>query len=468
MNNFKNDQVLKQLLLQYEEQYEIGATSYFSIPAFQQLLDYFLKEYEYSKALEVCEQAIEQHAFSSTFYLKKAQILVHRKKYASALDTLEIGQLYSPMEGEILLLKAEAFIGLDKHQEARDILDHLKPIADHELLSRIFLIEAQMYMLNEEYERTFYILKAAVQANPSNEEALEKLGNCIEQTRKYEEGVILYEEMLDTDAYNALAWYHLGQAYAYLGRYEEALEAMDYAYVIDESFYQACRDCADLCFELKYYNSALKYYEQLLNSASSDTDGDLHILIGRCYIELEQFQFANTFLQRAVQLDPLSDEAFFYLGKNYGAQESWNMSVHYIQKAIEIDSCSDEYFAALAEVLYRLGEHEGAIEQLNQALELNEEEARYWILMAILLMDLGEEQEAFKVLQDGENVIPGAEICYCRVACLMVIGRRQEALYWLGEALAENYEGHTALFELYPELEEDIGVISLIDSYLSF
>ena len=50
------------------------------------------------------------------------------------------------------------------------------------------------------------------------------------------------------------------------------------------------------------------------------------------------------------------------------------------------------------------------------------------------------------------------KVIYCKIACLPFrLGKKQEAYYWLGEALSEYFLLHTALFELLPELKTDPG-----------
>jgi len=466
--NKKNDLALSRILNEYEKQYQDGTEVFFSDLAFQQILQYFKQEQEYQKALEACDQAISQHTYRLEFYLEKAQLLLKLRLYPASLEVMEQAKLLAPEESEIELLAAEAWIGQGMTEEALAILNDLKLTATLELMSEVHLLEAMAYTRDENHERAFYMFKAAIEADNKNETAIRRFALCVEATRKFEQSVELHQSLVDKDAYNALAWYNLGQAHEYLGNYFEALEAYEYAYLIDNSFSRACRDSAVLHFEQKNYEKARALFEELFNHTDSETDSDLHIYIGRCYLELGSLQSASIYLQQAVKLDPLNDEAFFYLGQCCAEQEKWTMAERYLEKAIQIEDQRDEYYAVLGEVHYYLEDHASATACMREAIELNEENSRYWILLATFLIDAGEKEEALAVLEEGMYLMLSMEVTYCYVACLLLIGRRQEALYRLGEALTEDFEAHNTLFQVFPDLEGDPGVRSVIASFASY
>ena len=78
------------------------------------------------------------------------------------------------------------------------------------------------------------------------------------------------------------------------------------------------------------------------------------------------------------------------------------------------------------------------------------------------LLDTGQFEEALKCSEEAITFDLGAELIYSQAACLLRLGRRQEALYWLGEALLEDYEAHGVLFSLVPALTVDPDVANLI------
>lgn len=462
-NTDDNNQWIQDLVAEYELISKTGSTFFFDEKAYAQLITYYEKEEQLDRALEVADHALNHHGFSVDFYIKKAQLLIDLRREYLALDVLDQAAVFAPNELEITLLRAEALTYIDRSEEALDLLENSKVSAEGEDLSDILLVEAIVYEYEEEYERMFYALKAALQEFPGNLEALERLWLAVDLTRKYEESIPMLEEVINNDPYAFLAWYNLGHAYAYLGHYEEAIDSYEYAFVINEDFEFAYRDCAELCFELKQFNKALKYYTEILENF--EPDSEVLLCIGQCYQNLQNYLSARDFYHRALHFDPLNDEVHFHIGECYAAEGKWRSALKCYQKAISIEDRQEDYFAAQAAAFMHLKEFDKAQEAFRQATTLAPESDRFWLQYATFLLEIDHAQEALYVLEEAEESAAGASLLYGRVACLFSLGKRREAMALLGEALEEEYEAHLTLFEMNPTLGLDPEVLGLIAAY---
>ncbi len=460
--NHNEERLLRRLQQRYENQFAAGNRVYFTVAEFLQLAASYEEEGMPKKGIEAIAQGVAQHPFAIDLHLKLAQLYLDNHFFDKAFDTLAKARGLAPGDIEVELLYAEALIAAGDVSEAMVLLDFLKDGAGSSSLSDILFIEALAHERNDAYEAMFYTLQQSVVADPENQEALERFGSCTLQCRKYTEGIAFYEQLLEQNAYLPVAWYNLAQAKVYMAEYEEAVEAYEYAIAVDDQYWQACRDCADLCMELQHFQKALKYYLQLLEAQGSEAEAELYVQIGQCYLQLDRPSAAITFYIRSAQMDPLNDEIYFAIGECYAAQGQWMNAVQYFEKTLGIDDTREEYLGALAEAYYNLGNTDMAVEYIREAIALNDIEARYWILYATFLIDAGQAEEALDVLEEAMDTAPGAEVLYCRVACLFATGKRNAAMYWLGEALTEDFEMHRSLFELMPELETDASVINLI------
>ncbi|MCO6493993.1 MAG: tetratricopeptide repeat protein [Phaeodactylibacter sp.] len=463
MNNFRKDPETKNLVAAFEEQFKSGGTAFFEEKAYLKIIEFYEQDHQLDKALEAVDYAIAHYSYSADCYIRKAELLICLGKEEDALSVLEQACLYAPMEPEIGLLRAEALAGLGHTAEAREMLEGLKETAGQELLSNIFLVESIAYESEGQHELMYYALKSAIELDPGNVAALERFGVCVELSKKYEESISIHEAILDKDPYAAVAWFNLGQAQAYLGNYEEAISAYEFAFVIDEDFEEAYRECAGLCFELKQYHKSLKYFHELLEA--TEPDSEIFTSIGQCYFHLGKHHAAITFYNRAIQLDPLNDELFFYIGACHAKEESWQTAIHFFEKAIQVEEQREEYYIALGEAYQAVERMEDAEECFRLAVEANPEESTTWIRLITFLLKAGNAETALEVAEMGEEESGSTELVFCRSACLFAIGRRQEACFWLGEALIEDFEMHRLLFDVLPELQKDKDVISLISAY---
>lgn len=463
--NYEENQALLDLVTDYETLREQGRDLYWEEKVFAQVIEYYERENQLSRAIEVTNCAIKIHAYSPDFYLKKAQLLIDNHQESQALKVLEEASIFAPLDAEIGILRAEALARMGLHEEALELLETLKQGAGATILANIYVCEAAVYEHAEEYERMYYALKKALRENPRHEEALELMWVSVEATRKYQESIDLYQEIIETDPYSYLAWYNLGHAHAYQGNYKEAIEAYEYAFLTNETFEFAYRDCAEMCFEIKQYRKALQCYEEVLERFEADSE--LYFCMGQCHQQLEDYTSARALYRKALSLDHYNDEILFAIGECYARTGNWKRAVSAFKKAIDFEDNREEYYAALAEAYAELGDWQEAETNFKKAVDLAPEQIQYWMQYTGFLIESDRVEEALDVLQEAEDYSTGAELLYCRIACLFALGRRQEALYWLGEALEEDYDMHESLFEVLPSLRNDPDVIQVISSYLA-
>ena len=468
MNNHPANQNarISALVSAYEAEVEAGELKFRAEEELLDLLDHYVYEQLLDQALEVVELGISCYPYSSEFYLRKGRLFIDLGREELAMLTLDEGEVLFFGDLEFKLLRAEVFSHLGLFEDAHAILDSLKETMLGESLSDLFLAEAMVFEMEEQYERMFYALRTAIMESPKNEEALQRMWVCVELAKKYSESISFHEIFLNENPYSKQAWYNLGQSYEYFGQYEEAIDAFEFAMVIDPSFEFAYRDCAELYFQMKQYGRALRNYLDVLEQF--EPDQDLFLNIGQCYLEMEELDTAKYYFKKAQHLDSLNDEVYFCLGECFFREQQYKKALCSYRKAIQIEDRCEEYYRALAETYLALGKPNKARWYFNMAIEMAPESTEYWIRYAQFLMDMGELMEALEVLRVSEEHAVGVELLYGRITCLLAMGRRAEAIYWLNEALDEDFDGHESLFEWMPSLLVDSEIQAIITTFQPF
>jgi tetratricopeptide (TPR) repeat protein len=461
--NDQNYHTIFHLVSDYEAKSKEGSANFLGEKAFIQLIEFYSQEGQYHKALDVIEHAINLHNFSSDLYVKKAELLLEIGQEQEALTTLEKAAVYAPYEIEITLLKIEALVFLHVFLEAEMLIDSLKSHPDQDVLGRVYFLEGLLFEQSGQNERMYYALLESIRCNPENLDAIEHLWLCIELEKKYRESLVFFEELLTKNAYSSQIWYYLGHSHSYLGNYEAAIEAYEYSFIIDPEFEEAYRDCGELCFEIKNYEKAFSIFKQL--DEIIDTDADILLRMGQCLQGLGKIKEAKSLFSKTVILDPHCDEAFFHLGEVNAQSENWESAIRYFRRAIYLEDSREEYYSALGQAYAQTGKIEKATWAFERATHLAPEELQYWLLYITFLIDNNFLQEAVEVIDVAEEESVGVELLYGKVVCLLLSGKRKEALYWLGEALIEDYEVHPFLFHLNPKLLEDSELMNVIETY---
>lgn len=459
-SNISDRQAIFNLVSSFEEMLEKKQVKFADHKSYHILVDYYERECLLERALEVVNYAIDQVGYNAAFFLRKAELLLEKKAAMQALFVLDQVEAQTPQLLRAATLRAEGFAMMGMHEQGLALLDGLKYDANNLALAKIYVCEALIYDSLKEYERMFYVLKAALAEDPNSAEALSRMWYVVEYARKHEESVELHSKIVEENPYNALAWYNIGASQSYLCNYEEAIEAYEFAFLSKPDFEFAYRECADVCIITQNFQKALSCYQDLLEHIEPDADLFLHI--GKCYEELGNFVVARDFFQRAVELDYFCAEAHYHIGRCFGKQKDWLKAAAAFQKALKLERKNEEFLSALAEAYVNTGNLKKALDYYQEAADTAPEIPEYWVSLVQFLMKNHRFDEAMETLDEADEYAWGPELLYCRSACLFEMGQKSEALLVLEEALYEDFDAHTALFKLMPGLAKDKEVKAVI------
>jgi tetratricopeptide (TPR) repeat protein len=466
--NKQNDGPHRDLILlvsEFEEMKRNGTVGFLEKRTFDKLLNFYEEDNNTDQALEVVEFALEQHGYSEEFYLRKAQLLLHRNQPHLALECCRQASLFAPGEFDVNIIEAEALIKLKRISEAEEKITETRSLcSSREDFSDVYLLEALIWEYREDYKRMFRSLRRALKSNLENDSALERLWVCVEMGQYYEPAALLYRELLDQDPFHAIIWYNLGHVLANTDDFDAAAEAFEFAITADSAFELAYRELIPLYLEYtNQYKRALELSLELSELITADSE--LLILTGNCYENLGEQEMALVCFREAVRLSPSNDEAHFALGECLFDQEQWVEAIRSFRDAIRINGRKEEYFAAAGEAYFQLGEIAEAEAFFQKATEIAPDQADYWMQLATFYIDTAEPEKAVEVLDEASMYTWGSEFSYCRVVALLQTGVRQQALLHLHVALSESFDSHELLFSMEPELQEDPEVMRIFRMY---
>ena len=124
--------------------------------------------------------------------------------------------------------------------------------------------------------------------------------------------MLFRSKFIDDHPYSYTAWYNLGCVQSKLELYEKALDAFDFAIVINEEFTTAYFNKANALYNLERYNEAISVYKETFSLEKPEALTFYYI--GECYERLEDYRKAKINYNKAIQLNPDLADAWMGIG----------------------------------------------------------------------------------------------------------------------------------------------------------
>ena len=454
-----------ELVKRYENSLLLNENSYFDETELEEIVDFYLFNSNFDKALEAANIGLEQFKFSTTFYQKKAEIYIELTDFTSALENIEFAESLSPAESSLMLLKADVFTQQRKFKLAVKIVEELIVAAPKDEKADLYLELADVYEEWEKYFKVIENLQNCLMLQPDNEEALNRMWFTIELTEHYEQSIAFHTKLVDKDPYSAGAWYNLAHGYNGINNLEKALEAFEFVLAIDEEYTPSYINDGDLLLKQKKFDDAIEYYEQFIEKNGANKE--IYYKIAESLHHQNKYSKARGYLKKAINIDPYFAKAFHKMGLNYIESEMHKSAISPIERAVKIENNNYEFLNTLAAAYFLNEKLNEALEVYTKMLTINDLDKRIYLNIISILYEQGRVVDAIEVI-DGAIALfeKSADLMYIKTVFLYELGKKNEMFDTLLKALEKDVDGYTQLFELLPEMKNDNAVMALIESYL--
>ncbi|PWV50509.1 tetratricopeptide repeat protein [Chitinophaga sp. S165] len=463
---FLNDdfEELRDLLQQFENLKAGQSHSFLDEDSFELIIDYYDEHDELPNAMQAAEIAIEQFPYSSTLLLKKANLLIESKKYQEAMDLLEKAAILDSTDINLYILQTDVYLAMNQHEKAAALLEEQIAVFEGEDKTELLLELADVYDDCEEFEKVFDCLRLTLEHAPNNEEALHKICFWTEFTGRNEESIRLHTNIINEHPYNQLAWFNLGTAYQGLKLYEKAIDAYQYAIVIDEKFDYAYRNMGDAYIRLRKYAEAIDVLKKHLEIAKPEDV--IYEAIGHCYERQRKYTQARYYYRKASHLSPSDDKLYYKIGIAYMTEANWENAIKSIMSAIKINKNSAEYLIALGQCYLELDKDKEGLIHLLAAVRIRPSSITTWQEFIRGLYISGFFDEALIQLEAATQKVGHKPVLqYYRAAIMFATGKSKEGMLQLETALQVNAKHVKKLIELDPTLLQHPGIVELITRY---
>lgn len=462
---YQNDkEELRELLRHYENLRNGRNSMFLEEESFEKIIDYFDDLEDISKALEASDISLDYFPFSSSLLLRKADLLISARKYRDALEILERAELFDATDINLYILKTDAYLALDRQDKAVEILEEAITRYEGEEKVELLFELADVYDDYEEFDKVFDCLKLVLEEDPTSEEALYKICFWTDFTGRNEESIRLHLSIIDEHPYSELAWFNLAAAYQGLKLYEKAIDAYQYALVIDEKFDYAYRNIGDAYIRMRKYKEAIEALEKVLEL--SKPEEVIYEAIGHCYDRMKNFAQARFHYRKASHLNPEDSKLYYKIACTYYNEDQLAPAVKQLETALKIHRHQPEYNLLMGECMLQQGQLKEAIQYFSTIVRLKPKKIAGWEALIRCLYYAGYYTEARQqalVALEATNNKP--IFIYYLSAITMAMGKPKEALLCLEKALITAPKMVNKFVALDPSLLQNTQVVDVIARY---
>ena len=374
-----NQDGTREAVEKFEELVNHNKESYFDVFQIESIFDFYNEKDMLGKAESAIKMGLRQHPDSTSLQLKYSTLLIEQLDFDGATDILEYLKALETNNAEIFLNLG--IIHSKKHDRKNAIAyfeEALKLAGPEELEEYIFEIS---FNLNQEffYREAKNLLNNFHPQFPSNENILFELAYAHDKLDEIEQGIEVYNKLLDINPYLENAWYNLGILYNKQEKYTEAIEAYNITIAITPNLSEAYYNKANSLAQIGDYKEALNAYSEYMSY--SYPMAITYYYMGDCWENLGNYQLASRFYKMTVDLDPDHMDALQSLGRTSYKAQDYETSIFAYDKALVMNPESSDLWLSLGKSYKKMKKTAEAKRCLKRALINKHEDTISWIEM---------------------------------------------------------------------------------------
>jgi len=372
------DKELQELAERYEAAMAENKPFYLDADDLADLADWFGTKKKYDKAFEIAEYGLQLHPDSTALMIEYAYLNLDSGNQAKAREIIEnLPETYSP---EAKVLSAHLLLSEGKLTDAEQLLD---TIDDKEDLANVVDV-SYMYLDMGYPDKAFEWLEPVKKEYAEEEAYIAVVADCYYGKGMIEKAMPLYNQLIDKNPYSASYWFGLARCYFEELKFDQAIDACDYALVSDDEF------------------------------------TDAYIMRGHCFYQLGNEDAALESYQKAEQLHALAPEFLYsYIGLCKVSKGEWKEGYENLEKAIQANEADDilsptlpSLYANAGLCLSKIGKKRKAHQYCKKAHKLAPEDPESHLIEGRIYIEEGEYEKGIKAWAKALNCSPSADTWY--------------------------------------------------------
>jgi|GEM_PF-1216169 len=459
-----DEQDVRILVEKFNSMIKESSNIYFDVEQLEIIVEYYLENGLPKKAMNAVNHGLEMFPKNDFLLLRKGQISVSLGDLKSSKEIFKELLVSDSSNAEILF--GLGMIEAQEHSPKKAVSYYKLAFdnADSEFQTEILIELGLQYQFLNLPEKSLNCYARALKVHRNSKTVLRELYSCTERFQKVVEGTKIIEDHLDDHPYDYVAWFYLGNIYALVKTHNKALECYDYSILIKEENPDAFFKKAETLINLERYKDALELLQEELRYREPLAFN--YCVIADCYEQLEDFDTAEEYYHKALELDKTYSDAHLGLGFIQEMKFNKSAAIPFYETAIKLDPLNANAHLLLTKILCSQEKFEDAIALIEGFLTKEKGVEEMWINLADIHSKAENFSTALDVIEKGiENAVSNEKLWLKKVVYLQKKGADKEALELMRELLEEDKTIRETIHEFCAGLLNQTAFANLLNQY---
>lgn len=424
MNKHKKDKDFdeeeRRLVHEFETSVLAGRDQFFDVDEMEIIIDYY-SEVDDILSFEAAVQYAERlYPDNTAVRLRRAHLLIAKQDYLHALDIVKELRRREPDNTDVAYSLGVAYSALG---ESRRAISHfLRAAEDGWQLGLIYTNIAEEYYRLRNYDEAIRYYQLALDTDSYEPDTLYFLVDACVNAHREEEAQTYLKSFLDEHPYSAEGWHAMGRTYEYMGLYEKAVDAYEYAIAADKRLESAYFDMAATLEEMgniaeaasallraidivtdkaSVYSEVAAVYARANNIDTSiiyyrkalESDPE-HVpaLVGLAtdYLLSDDPEQAYPLAKKATRLSPENADSLLVMAMVYDMKDNYEAAYDCYDRMLDCEDCSEPQCRQFVIFLYQHKQYEEMVDYVLDCLDIYPHHPFYSTYLAAAYFSLGE------------------------------------------------------------------------------
>lgn len=402
LDRFKDfEPSVRELVLRFEKQREEGG-GFLDADQLEVVADYYMEVYDVEGLEAVVNMGERLFPANDSIRLRRAHLLGIQGQYRQALALLRELENHAPDDTDVCYALGALYSMTDQSRKA--ISYYLKSAVDGYDLGTIYGNVGDEYYKLGDMDNAVRFYRKAIAENPDEMRSLYNLACTWDAQNRNETALAFFSKLVMEHPYSYGGWYCLGCVNSWMGSYEKAADAYEYAIAIDKTEVDAYFGLSDSYRSMGNRAAAVRALRDSLEYAS-DRPYVLYS-IAQLYQDEGNYHTASSYLHEALKEDPSYDLAWSHLGycsEMLGYNEE---AAGYYRRAIDLDPDNDWHWLSLSDLYIRTSHFAEAAALLEDACSEAEDRFAFDLRLCYCYFRMGRRNRLFGYINTASVVYP--------------------------------------------------------------